>query len=159
MTDLVYVDMAHPHKSSGLLESEARRLKMNNILRVISHMQQSRYDHLIRFSRINDYLNSIRYIEELHKFVQDDQYKYALQCSKLCLNYFKLFYFMYIVFRLSLKLEPLSCQTENSRGSKESVNQVLLDSLSLSPAKSTDLMRIRKFSLCKQQQQKTNCSK
>lgn len=68
-------------------------------------------------------------------------------------------YILYIQFyRLSLKLEPLSCQTENSRGSKESVNQVLLDSLSLSPAKSTDLMRIRKFSLCKQQQ-KTNCSK
>jgi len=153
--------MAHPHKSSGLLESEARRLKMNNILRVISHMQQSRYDHLIRSSRINDYLNSIRYIEELHKFVQDDQYKYVLQCTKLCF----IFFFNFstsripIVFRLSLKLEPLSCQTENSRGSKESVNQVLLDSLSLSPAKSTDLMRIRKFSLCKQQQQKTNCSK
>lgn len=63
---------------------------------------------------------------------------------------------MRIMFRLSLKLEPLSCQTD--KGSKESVNQVLLDSLSLSPAKSTDLMRIRKFSLCKQQQ-KTNCSK
>lgn len=83
MTDLVYVDMAHPHKSSGILESEARRLKMNNILRVISHLQQSRYDHLIRFPKINDYLNSIRYIEELHKFVQDDQYKYVLQYSIL----------------------------------------------------------------------------
>lgn len=67
-------------------------------------------------------------------------------------------YLIIILFRLSLKLEPLSCQTENSRGSKESVNQVLLDSLSLSPAKSTDLMRVRKFSLCKQQQ-KANCSK
>lgn len=75
MTDLVYVDMAHPHKSSGLMESEARRLKMNNILRVISHLQQSRYDHLTHFPKINDYLKSIRYIEELHKFVQDDQYK------------------------------------------------------------------------------------
>lgn len=61
------------------------------------------------------------------------------------------------MFRLSLKLEPLSCQTENSRGSKESVNQVLLDSLSLSPAKTTDLMRVRKLSL--HQQPKTNCSK
>lgn len=91
MTDLVYVDMAHPHKSTGLLESEARRLKMNNILRVISHMQQSRYDHLIRSSRINDYLNSIRYIEELHKFVQDDQYKYVLHYTKLCFNIFLTF--------------------------------------------------------------------
>lgn len=162
LTDLVYVDMAHPHKSSGILESEARRLKMNNILRVISHMQQSRYDHLIRFPRINDYLNSIRYIEELHKFVQDDQYKYV-KFKRLINYYILLFLWCFFLFRLSLKLEPLSCQTENSRGSKESVNQVLLDSLSLSPAKSTDLMRIRKFSLCKQQQQqqqqKTNCSK
>lgn len=77
LTDLVYVDMAHPHKSKGLLESEARRLKMNNILRVISHMQQSRYDHLVQFPKINDYLNSIGYIEELQKFVQDAQYKYV----------------------------------------------------------------------------------
>lgn len=84
--------MAHPHKSTGILESEARRLKMNNILRVISHLQQSRYDHLIRFPRINDYLNSIRYIEELHKFVQDDQYKYVLQYSILTIYQPKLFY-------------------------------------------------------------------
>lgn len=76
-----------------------------------------------------------------------------------CTLIINLNYFILIVFRLSLKLEPLSCQTENSRGSKESVNQVLLDSLSLSPAKSTDLVRVRKFSLCKQQQQKANCSK
>ncbi|XP_032590461.1 ras-specific guanine nucleotide-releasing factor RalGPS1 isoform X2 [Drosophila grimshawi] len=122
LTDLIYIDLAHPHK--GGLEPEQRRNKMNNILRVISNYQQSDYQHIQPHESTQKYLTSIRYIEELQNIFEEDQYK------------------------RSLSLEPASPSgpSSSSCSSKESFNvesvAPALGCLSLSPAKTIGSMRM-----------------
>uniref|UniRef100_A0AAY4CYE9 Ral GEF with PH domain and SH3 binding motif 2 n=1 Tax=Denticeps clupeoides TaxID=299321 RepID=A0AAY4CYE9_9TELE len=77
LSDLTYVDSAYPSTGS-ILENEQRSNLMNNILRIISDLQRS-CEYVVFIIITYKYLNSVRYIEELQKFVEDDNYKLSLK--------------------------------------------------------------------------------
>lgn len=69
MTDLVYIDIAHPAGSPH------RVAKMAVVLKALEKYQSSEYYDIPPMLHVANYLNSVRYIEELQKFLEDDQYK------------------------------------------------------------------------------------
>lgn len=73
LTDLVYIDMAHPPSKNN--DNHQRAIKMNTVLTRVTVFQASEYSTIIHLPDVQQYLNSVRYIEELQKFLEDDHFK------------------------------------------------------------------------------------
>jgi len=106
--DLIYIDTAYPHpkdKKNNNTVNFQRDMKIREtVQQILDSLTTSHYDNLVVNETIRTYLQSINYVEELQKFMEEDYYK------------------------LSLKLEPveskqLSKSNKNLYDNKTSINQ------------------------------------
>lgn len=70
--DMIYINEAHPEGTTQRTKSTSK------ILESIERFQSSEYDQLVLSPAINTYLLSNRYIDELQKFVEDENYRKSL---------------------------------------------------------------------------------
>ncbi|CAF1011180.1 unnamed protein product [Adineta ricciae] len=77
LTDIIHIDTLHPHR--GGLETSQRKNALNNICRTISEFQQSNYGFLRSMECVQNYLASVRYMEELQTFVEAQNYEHSLR--------------------------------------------------------------------------------
>lgn len=73
LRDIIYINEAH---QEGTIQ---RAKSTSKILDLIEKFQQSDYNHLIKVPRIYQCLISSRYLDELQKFVEDDNYQRSLE--------------------------------------------------------------------------------
>lgn len=81
LTDLVYIDVVHP--KSGGMDSNKRIEQINEVVSTITRFQQSDYSHISPRASISSHLSSRRYIDELQKFADDDNYQLSLKLEPL----------------------------------------------------------------------------
>ncbi|VDP89725.1 unnamed protein product [Echinostoma caproni] len=82
LTDLTYMDVAAAtaslHENGGSWGNHSKQARVNNLLRIIANFQQSTYP-FTRDEKVAAYLESQRYIEELQRFIEDNNYKLSLK--------------------------------------------------------------------------------
>lgn len=71
--DIIYINEAHPE---GTIQ---RTKNTSKILESIEKFQSSKYDHLVHIPFITCCLLTNRYIDELQKFVEDENYRRSLE--------------------------------------------------------------------------------
>lgn len=71
--DIIYINEVHPEGTDQRTKSTSK------ILESIEKFQMSEYDHLVHLPNITSYLLSSRYLDELQKFVEDENYRKSLK--------------------------------------------------------------------------------